>query len=99
MRACLFGYINVVKYLLEQDNIEYNKADIQNCTAIMSAKTDEIEELFLNNYGVLSKKTDLDLSGFEQVKLNRAAYHGSLTKVKKYLSGNLTPICFLQLLN
>ena len=87
MRACLFGYVNIVKYLLEQDEVKYNLKDILNCTALMSSKTDEIEELFLSKYGILKRKDDLDTSGFEQFKLNRAADHGNLVKVKKYLAG------------
>ena len=87
MRACLFGYVNIVKYLLEQDEVMYNLKDILNCTALMSAKTDEIEELFLSKYGILKRKNDLDMSGFEEFKLNRAADHGNLVKVKQYLAG------------
>ena len=68
----------------------YNLKDILNCTALMSAKTDEIEELFLSKYGILKRKNDLDMSGFEEFKLNRAADHGNLVKVKKYLAGMFT---------
>ena len=87
MRSSLFGFIDIVEFLLKQENIQYNEKDMYNNTALIYAKTDEIEQLFLSNYGVLAKNNDLDITGFEAVKLNRAADHGNLERVKQFLAG------------
>ena len=87
MRSSLFGFIDIVGFLLKQENIRYNEKDMYNNTALIYAKTDEIEQLFLSKYGVLANKNDLDITGFEAVKLNRAADHGNLERVKQFLAG------------
>ena len=87
MRASLFGFADIVKFLLKEDTIQYNEKDMYNNTALIYSKTDEIEQLFLSKYGILAKKNDLDIAGYEEVKLNRAADHGNLKKVKQFLAG------------
>ena len=87
MRSSLFGFIDIVGFLLKQENIRYNEKDMYNNTALIYAKTDEIEQLFLSKYGVLTNKNDLDITGFEAVKLNRAADHGNLERVRQFLAG------------
>ena len=76
------GHKDIVKYLLKQEEIDYNAKDEKGRTALMVAATDEIEELFLDEYGVI---TDLDCKGFKEVELIQAAFHGNLKKVESLL--------------
>ena len=85
MIACRRGFTDIVKYLLHQEDIDYNLVDKRARTAIMVAKTEEIESLFLDKYGTIREKNNLILDEFRRVELIQAAAHGSLEKVKAIL--------------
>ena len=85
MIACRRGFTDIVKYLLHQEDIEYNLVDKRARTAIMVAKTEEIESLFLDKYGTIREKNNLILDEFRRVELIQAAAHGNLEKVKAIL--------------
>ena len=76
---------DIVKYLLEYPNINYNDRDESERTAVMVVESDEIEDIFLSGYGVLGKNNDLDISGYKKVQLIQAAAHGNVGKVRNLL--------------
>ena len=86
MRASNKGFARIVQYLLEQQNVKYNEVDNERNTAVMLAATDEVEELFISRHGVIQGKDDLDVEGYDNVKLIMAAGRGNLKKVKNILA-------------
>ena len=88
MIASRRGFADVVKYLLHQEDIDYNLVDKRARTAITVAKTEEIESLFLSKYGMIAENNNLILDEFSRVELIQAAAHGNVEKVKaKLLAG------------
>ncbi len=92
MMASEQGYVEIVKYLLEQEEIDFNAVDDKARTAIMRTKTAEIEQLFLSGYGVIGKNDVLDVTGFKKVELIQAAFHGNLKKVQSLLESGMPKI-------
>ena len=80
------GKADIVRYLLNQPSTEYNLPNESERTAVMVAKTIEIEDLFLDGYGIIGKNNDLDITGFKKYELIQAAVHGNVEKVNNMLT-------------
>ena len=84
MIASMEGFVNTVKYLLKQQNLNCKLKDNDGYDALSLATTSEIMDLFLH-YFDLGMLKDLDMTTFGNTELIQAAGQGNLNTVQRLL--------------